>query len=120
MLEYFEKKTNIENPNLIKFKWRKKKLEKDKAKTPETGKVNFFAKYRDGGEGFIAWCEEHVHLAIYKEGATVPTWMPMSELPDTPNPDTGRSYRQMWESQKEIVREALKREPIKVISRRFA
>ena len=110
MLEYFEKKTNIENPNLIKFKWRKKKLEKDKAKTPETGKVNFFAKYRDGGEGFIAWCEENVHLAIYKEGATVPTWMPMSELPDTPNPDTGRSYKQMWESQKEIVREALRME----------
>ncbi len=48
MLEYFEKKTNIENPNLIKFKWRKNKLEKDKAKKPETGKVNFFAKYRPG------------------------------------------------------------------------
>ena len=47
MLEYFEKKTNIENPNLIKFKWRKNKLEKDKMKKPETGKVNFFAKYRE-------------------------------------------------------------------------
>lgn len=64
-------------------------------------------KYRDGGEGFISWCEDHVHLAIYKEGATVPTWIPMNEMPEDKHPETGRSYKDMWEMQKPILRKAL-------------
>ena len=106
MLELFHKKTS--SAGLVKFKWRRKKLQIEAKNTPSTKEVQAFARYRNGGEGFISWCEENVCLAIYKEGATVPTWTPMSDLSDVPNPDTGRSYKQMWESQKEIVREALK------------
>lgn len=106
MLEFFKRK--ISTAGLVGFKWRKKKLEIEAKNTPSTKEVQAFARYRNGGEGFISWCEENVCLAIYKEGATVPTWTPMSELSDIPNPETGRSYKQMWESQKQVVREALK------------
>lgn len=64
-------------------------------------------KYRNGGEGFISWCEDHVHLAIYKESSTVPSWTPMHSLPPEPNPETGRSYKDMWEMQKSIMKKAL-------------
>ena len=64
-------------------------------------------KYRNGGEGFISWCEDHVHLAIYKESSTVPSWTPMHSLPPEPNPETGRSYKDMWEMQKPIMKKAL-------------
>ena len=106
MLEFFKNATN--KVGLVKFKWRKKKIEKDLKSKPAKKEISFFTRYRDGGEGFIDWCEENVCLAIYKQGASVPSWIPMSELPDGPNPDTGRSYKQMWESQKDIIREALK------------
>lgn len=106
MLEFFKKK--VSTIGLVQFKWRKKKLQIEAKNIPSTKEVKDFARYRNEGEGFIAWCNENVNLAIYKEGATVPTWMPMSELPDVPNPETGRSYKQMWESQQEIVREALR------------
>ena len=68
---------------------------------------NSLKKYRNGGEGFILWCEDHIHLAIYKEGATVPTWIPMNQMPEDKHPETGRSYKDMWEMQKPILRKAL-------------
>ena len=68
---------------------------------------NSLKKYRNGGDGFISWCEDHIHLAIYKEGATVPTWIPMNQMPEDKHPETGRSYKDMWEMQKPILRKAL-------------
>lgn len=113
MLEIFNRK--VVSTNLVSFKWRKKKLEKlvkssskKEEKIEETKKVNPFIRYRNGGDGFIAWCEDNVNLAVYKEGSSVPTWVPMREMPDQINPETGRSYKMMWETQKGILREALK------------
>jgi len=66
--------------------------------------------YRDGAEGMILWCEDKVCAPIYPEGSPVPIWFPMGELPDTVNPETGRSYKSMWEEQKKVLREALRME----------
>jgi hypothetical protein len=76
-------------------------------KKPELTKLQ---KYRDGAEGFIYWCEENVCIKIYPEGSDIARWVPVHSLPDTPNPKTGRSYKQMWDEQKKLVREALKME----------
>jgi hypothetical protein len=64
-------------------------------------------KYRDGGEGMVAWCNDHVRVSVYPVGETIPTWMLMGKLPDTPHPETGRSYKEMWEGQQEILKAAL-------------
>lgn len=90
---------------LVRRKKKKKDVVLDGQLSKEQSKS--LKKYRQGGEGFILWCEDHVHLAVYKENSTVPTWISMSELPDDKNPDTGRSYKDMWEMQKPIVRKAL-------------
>jgi len=64
-------------------------------------------EYRNGGDGFIKWAEDNVCIPIYPEGSDLPEWHPIGNLPDDKNPDTGRSYRDIWESQKDILREAL-------------
>jgi len=66
------------------------------------------SEYRKGGEGFCRWCEEMVHVPIYPEGSVIAEWVPLGRLPNTVNPDTGRSYKSMWEAQKHEAREALK------------
>ena len=70
--------------------------------------------YRDGAEGMIAWCEDFVWVPIYpiseKGRASLSTWVPLGDLPDTPHPETGKSYRYIWEEQKKILREALRME----------
>lgn len=66
-----------------------------------------YARYRDGAEGFILWAEEHICIRVVMPGSVIPVWTPLSSLPDTPDPETGRSYKQMWEKQKEVVRRAL-------------
>ena len=63
MLELFHKKTS--SAGLVKFKWRRKKLQIEAKNTPSTKEVQAFARYRNGGEGFISWCEENVCLAIF-------------------------------------------------------
>jgi len=65
-------------------------------------------KYRNGGDGFILWAEENAYVPIFPEGSDIPVWTLIGELPDDKHPETGRSYRDMWEGQKDIVREALK------------
>lgn len=67
-------------------------------------------EYRDGGEGFIRWCEDYVCIPIYPEGSDIPRWTSMGCLPTEPNPHTGRSYQEFWDKQKVIVREALEME----------
>lgn len=67
-------------------------------------------QYRNGGEGFILWAEENARVPIYPEGSVIPDWYSLGKLPDTLHPETGKSYRTMWEAQQEIVREALRME----------
>jgi hypothetical protein len=64
--------------------------------------------YRDGPEGFIKWCEDHVAIPIYPVGSTMAVWCPISKLPRVKNPSTGRSYWEFWDAQKEVVRECLR------------
>lgn len=66
--------------------------------------------YRSGGDGFIKWMEERVCLPITPFGSDMPVWTPVKDLPDDKHPETGRSYKDFWEMQKPIVREALKME----------
>ena len=71
-------------------------------------------QYRQGAEGFFAWAEDNVCLDIYpiKNGniSTVKRWVLIKDLTDEKHPVTGRSYKEMWERQKDILREALKME----------
>ena len=67
-------------------------------------------EYRKGAEGFIKFTEDNVRVAIYPTDSDIPIWTRVGDLPDLPNPETGKSYREMWEAQKEICREALRME----------
>ncbi len=66
--------------------------------------------YRDGAEGMIKWVEDHVYIPIYPEGSDVAVWTAMKDLPTEKNPKTGKSYRYIWDGQKEVLREALRME----------
>jgi hypothetical protein len=68
------------------------------------------SNYRNGAQGFIDWCNENVRVNIYPVGESAPKWVLMGELPDTLHPDTGRSYKYLWEGQQEVIREALRME----------
>jgi len=61
--------------------------------------------YQDGAEGCIRFCEDHVRVPIFVDKREA--WCLLRELPTIPNPKTGRSYRDMWEAQKDILRECL-------------
>jgi len=63
--------------------------------------------YKDGAEGMIQWCNDFVCVPVYAEGDDMATWVRLGELSDVVNPKTNRSSKQMWESQCEILREAL-------------
>jgi len=63
--------------------------------------------YREGGEGMAKWVEDKVFVPIYPEGEDIATWTAIKYLPDTPNPNTGKSYKTMWEEQKKILEVAL-------------
>jgi hypothetical protein len=66
--------------------------------------------YRAGGEGMGQWCDDHACVPIYPEGSDIAIWTPLCDLPDTVNPATGKSYKSMWDAQKEMLKEALKME----------
>lgn len=66
--------------------------------------------YRQGGEGCIRWAEEFISVEIYPYDSVYSVWCPLRELPSGPHPITGRSYADMWEAQKDILREALRME----------
>jgi len=91
------------------LKLRKKALRKKKpiVKTSSGDVSSNLERYRNGGEGMIAWCNENVWVPIYPEGSDIATYYPMSELPDTINPESGKSYKYIWESQHVILKEAL-------------
>jgi len=72
-----------------------------------------FPEYRNGAEGMIKWVEDNVYAEITPisedvlAAGDVKVWVPMKDLPKTPNTDTGRSYHHIWEEQKKILRRAL-------------
>ena len=63
--------------------------------------------YKDGAEGMIKWCNDFVHVPVYAEGDDMATWVRLGALSDVINPKTGKSSKQMWEKQCDILREAL-------------
>jgi hypothetical protein len=64
--------------------------------------------YRDGGEGMVKWCEEHVCLPIYYPfHSRTAKWCLIKDLPDTPHPVTGKSYKSFWLMQARILKECL-------------
>lgn len=70
-------------------------------------------EYRNGAEGMIKWVEDRVWGEIVpistEEGAIgdIKTWVRMRDLPDTLHSETNKSYKAIWEAQKEILRKAL-------------
>lgn len=58
----------------------------------------------------IKWVEDFVYIPIYPEGSDIAVWTSMKNLPTEKNPKTGKSYRDIWEGQKEVLREALRME----------
>ena len=85
----------------------RKKVVEEMTGEPEQ---NIFEQYRNGGEGFALWAEDNLMVPIYPEGSDIPIYYSLKNLPDELNPKTGKSYKQMWEEQKEICREALRME----------
>lgn len=81
------------------------RLERRQKRNPKKRKD---IRYRDGGEGFAKWVEDFVCLPVYPEGSPIPEWTPMNEMSSEKHPETGRSYVDIWENQKEIAKEALK------------
>lgn len=75
--------------------------------------------YRNGGEGMIQWVEDNVWTIIQPVGSSISQWCPMNNLPDTINPETGRSYTMMWEHQKKILRESLVMKDGKFVHRKI-
>jgi len=88
------------------LKLRKKAFRKKKPQLNDvSGNIE---RYRNGGEGMIAWCNDNVWVPIYPEGSDIATYYPMSDLPDTPNSESGKSYKSIWEAQHVILKEALR------------
>lgn len=65
-------------------------------------------EYRNGGEGCIKWAEDNICVAIVPPGSVIPIVTSLSKLSNEINPETGRSYRSMWEEQKKVLRECLR------------
>jgi len=63
--------------------------------------------YRNGGDGFIQWCEDFLYIPLTPPGKLIPEWVPMHSLPDDLDPETGRSFQDFWDEQKYVLRQAL-------------
>ena len=63
--------------------------------------------YQDGGEGFCKFVEDFVCFKIFPIGDPFPKWVEVRNLPDTPHPETKRSYYEMWLKEKEVLVKAL-------------
>jgi hypothetical protein len=63
---------------------------------------------RDGGEGFVKWCNENVCVPIYPPGSPTVAWTLLGELPQEIHAETNKSYASMWWTQQNICREALR------------
>lgn len=63
--------------------------------------------YLDGGRGCCQWIEDYCYAPIIPIGETATRWVSIGALPDTLHPETKKSYKQMWEEQKQILVECL-------------
>jgi len=63
--------------------------------------------YQQGAEGFIAFVEENVRFSVPQRNSPIPKWMYPCDLPDELDPITGKSFKGMWEKQKDVFRECL-------------
>ena len=66
-----------------------------------------YSDYRKGGDGFVLWAEDHINVELHPVGSTIPRWFSLKDLPKEKHPLTGRSYRYLWEQQKNLLLEAL-------------
>jgi hypothetical protein len=64
--------------------------------------------YQDAGYGCIKFIEDFVLFKIFPIGDPLPKYVSPRELPATPHPETGRSYKDMWEEEKKILIDALR------------
>ena len=89
-------------------------MKSDRGKGSDISHDHQNPQYRNGAEGMIKWVEDKVYVEItpisLDEHAygDIKVWVPMNELPDTKHPETNRSYKEMWEDQKRVLRKALK------------
>jgi len=94
----------------------RKPLLKNRIRRSQEAGFNFVPKrpleeYRNGGEGWAAWCEDYCYVPSYVDhGSDVSSWIRIGELSRIPHPVTGKSYWEMWEAQKAIMQEALRME----------
>lgn len=63
--------------------------------------------YRNGGDGFIAWSEENVCVDAYVPGTSIKKPTYLSDLSREPEPETGKTWWDLWCWQKEEIRKAL-------------
>ncbi len=82
-------------------------LKVDKEEEREERGIFSREEYRRGGEGMIKWCEEFVRVPVFPEYGDQQVWWPLGDLPTRKHPDTQRSYRDLWNWHKDILREAL-------------
>lgn len=62
--------------------------------------------YQNGGEGCVKFIEENVKFEVPdRHGKS--RWIYPPQLPTEPDPVTGKSFMQLWENQKDVLREAL-------------
>jgi len=64
-------------------------------------------QYQNGGEGMTLWAEENVRVKIPIPGTHHSEWRLMGDLPTEKDPDTGRSWAEFWQAEKDILHEAL-------------
>ena len=71
-------------------------------------RMRFYQYHPDGA---CRWLEDHVRVAVedFETGAL--SWVYLKDLTDEIHPETGRSYKQFWEWQKEhCIRPAVRRD----------
>ena len=67
---------------------------------------NRLPAYQDGAEGCIKFIEENVKFEVPDRNGR-PKWMYPTQMSSEPDPVTGKSFAQLWENQKDELREAL-------------
>lgn len=97
---------------MVNLSSKKIKPKNKPSETPKQRRIRKIQEYRNGAEGMIKWVNDHVCLEIFPiingKGTTVATWVPVNEFTYEKHPVTGRSYKEMWEAQQNILQEALK------------
>ncbi len=72
--------------------------------------LNKIPEYQNGAEGFIKFIESNVKFSVPQQNSPVPKWIYPTELSDKPHSKTGKSFKEFWDYQKSVFREALRME----------